>query len=187
MGLRARRWARRLFPVLALLVALAFLGRRFLPTDGGGDGRTDADFDELPRLRPAEAVDHVGERAVVCGRVVETRYLPEVQGAPTYLNFEAPYPDQPFTALIWGRHRTAFPGPPERAYRGTRLCVAGTIESYEGDPRIEVRTPSQLRVGGAASPVRSPAARPGTRRSGAAPAASSAPGPAWPCWTACAG
>lgn len=145
--MKGRRLARRLVPVLALLVAVAFLGRRFLPAGGAVDGWSVDDFDSVARVAPAEAGAHVGERAVVCGRVVEVTYLPEVRGAPTYLNFEAPYPDQPFTVLIWGRDRGAFPAPPERAYRGSRLCVGGTIETYEGDPRIEVTAPAQLRVG----------------------------------------
>lgn len=144
--MKGRRLARLLVPALALLVAVAFLGRRFLPAGGAGDGWSVADFDSVARVAPAEAGAHVGERAIVCGRVVEGTYLPEVRGAPTYLNFEAPYPDQPFTALIWGRDRSAFPAPPERAYRGSRLCVGGTIEIYEGDPRIEVRSPDQLRA-----------------------------------------
>lgn len=144
--MKGRRLARRLVPVLALVVALAFLGRRFLPAGGADDGWSVDDFDSVPRVAPAEAGAHVGERAVVCGRVVETSYLPQVRGAPTYLNFEAPYPDQPFTALIWGRDRAAFPAPAERAYRDSRICVGGTIETYEGDPRIEVRSPVQLRA-----------------------------------------
>lgn len=144
--MKGRRLARRLLPVLAVLVAVAFLGRRFLPAGGTDEGWSVDDFDRVARLAPAEASAHVGERAVVCGRVVEGSYLPEVRGAPTYLNFEAPYPDQPFTALIWGRDRGAFPDPPERAYRGSPLCVGGTIETYEGDPRIEVRSPDQLRA-----------------------------------------
>lgn len=144
--MKGRRLARRLVPALALLVAVAFLGRRFLPAGGGDDGWSVDDFDSVARVAPAEADAHVGDRVVVCGRVVEGSYLPGVRGAPTYLNFEAPYPDQPFTALIWGRHRGAFPAPPERAYRGSRLCVGGTIKTYEGDPRIEVRSPDQLRA-----------------------------------------
>lgn len=151
--LRDWRW---LFGVLAALSAVAFLGRRFLPDGGGGTPAPGAG----PTLRPAEASSHVGETATVCGDVAEATYLAGVDGRPTFLNFGGRHPDQAFTAVIWGEHRRAFDAPPERAYRGARLCVAGRIATHEGVPKIEVRGPGQLRVGSAA-PARSGRSGPG--------------------------
>lgn len=133
-----------LLPVLALVVALAFLGRR-IGVFQGSDGAPPSG--DLPVLAPAEARQHLGEHARVCGRVADARHVPGVRGQPTYLNFGGPYPDQLFTAVIWGRNRGEFDFAPERGYRRADLCVTGRIEEHEGMPQIEIRDPGQVEVG----------------------------------------
>lgn len=131
--------------LLAALLAGAFLLARVVGSRGGGPGVPSAADPELPVYTPEQAAAHVGERALVCGRVADAAYPEGVRGRPTFLNFERPYPDQPFTAVIWGRDRSKF-GRPEVAYRNVGLCVAGRIGEHEGTPRIELRDPRQLRV-----------------------------------------
>jgi site-specific recombinase XerD len=46
------------------------------------------------KLTAAEAKDHVGETATVCGSVVSTRYATGTKGQPTFLNLDKPYPNQ---------------------------------------------------------------------------------------------
>ena len=55
------------------------------------------------KLTVAEAGQHVGETATVCGVVASGRYSERTRGRPTFLNLDKPYPDQVFTILIWGR------------------------------------------------------------------------------------
>lgn len=145
MALRALRDWRWLLPVVAAASLAAFLARRHL-LPGAGRGAA-VEPGDGPTLRPARAASHVGETATVCGRVVEAAFLSRVDGRPTFLNFGGRHPNQAFTAVIWGEHRRRFDAPPERTYRGARLCVAGRIEEHEGVPRIEVREPGQLRPG----------------------------------------
>lgn len=78
--------------------------------------------------------------------MVATDYARDVTGRPTYLNFGRPFPEQAFDVVVWGRYRGSFPAPPEVAYRRERLCVLGRISRHEGVPRIEIRSPEQLRV-----------------------------------------
>ncbi len=113
-----------------------------------GRGLWGAEPDLAPALPiPAtEAKDHVGERATVCGEVVGARYLSGLRGRPTFLNFEEPYPEQPFTVVIWAEARSRFDEPPEVTFRRRRVCVTGTIESYRGTPQIVVEEPSQIRI-----------------------------------------
>ena len=92
---------------------------------------------------PAEALDHVGQRARVCGDVVSARYAASAQGQPTFLNFGRPYPNQDFTAVIWGSARPEFPYPPE-SLRGQTVCVRGLITTYQGTAQIVVSHPSQI-------------------------------------------
>lgn len=120
--------------VVVLLAVAVLVGR----LDGGGpDGAW---------IPATEAGRHVGERGTVCGEVVSTRYAPSTNGEPTFLNLERPYPNQIFTALIWGDDRPRFDRPPEEHFRDRRICVTGTIGSYRGVPQIIVRRPDQIEI-----------------------------------------
>src|SRR5712691_1690912 len=83
----------------------------------------------------AEAKDHIGETATVCGNVVSTRYTASTKGQPTFLNLDKPYPNQIFTLVIWGSNRSKF-GRPEVEYNEKRICVTGKIIAYRGVPEV---------------------------------------------------
>ena len=93
-------------------------------------------------LGTADAASHVGESATVCGKVAGTKYADEVNGAPTFINLDAPYPRQVFTALVWGRSRENFASPPEAT--SGHICVHGRISVHNGVPQIIVNDPSQI-------------------------------------------
>jgi hypothetical protein len=95
-------------------------------------------------VAPTDAINHVGQKAEVCGVVSSAKYAPKVRGAPTFLNIGAPYPNEDFTAVVWGTTRARFPSPPE-TLQGTRVCVSGVISVYRGKPQIEVADPAQIR------------------------------------------
>lgn len=95
-------------------------------------------------ISAAQARDHVGEKATVCGEVVGTHYAASSRGSPTFLNLDEPYPKQIFTVVIWGNDRPKF-GNPESTYKNTHMCASGLIDSYRGVPQIVAREPGQLR------------------------------------------
>ena len=95
-------------------------------------------------ITPAEARSHVGSRRTVCGTVASATYASGSRGQPTFLNLDRAYPNQIFTALIWGQNRSEFGSPPESIYRGQDICVVGLIEWYDGEPEIVVTGPSQI-------------------------------------------
>jgi hypothetical protein len=97
------------------------------------------------KISPAEAKNHVGERATVCGNVVSTRYATRSKGSPTFLNLDEPYPRQIFTILIWGSDRLNF-GEPETKYANKKVCVTGLIKDYSGTPEIVVSDPHQIEI-----------------------------------------
>lgn len=94
-------------------------------------------------LRPEQAAEHVGERARVCGVVASAKFATSSRKQPTFLNLGTPYPQHIFTALIWGKDRSAFPYAPE-SLMGEEICVQGTIAGYRGKPEIIVTHPSQI-------------------------------------------
>jgi len=94
-------------------------------------------------LSTAEAKEHIGEVATVCGTAVSTRYASSTKGRPTFLNLDKPYPNQVFTIVIWGSARDKF-GRPEVEYNEKRICVTGKIAEYRGKPEIVADDPTQI-------------------------------------------
>lgn len=116
--------------VVKILTLPALLGLCALPANA-------ADFG------PEDAARHVGETGTVCGVVASAKFDAELQSQPTFLDFGKPYPDQAFTAVIFGADRTKF-GSPETALRGKRVCVTGKIQAKSGVPEIILNDPKQL-------------------------------------------
>ncbi|MGE3511163.1 MAG: DNA-binding protein [Vicinamibacterales bacterium] len=94
-------------------------------------------------IGPEAAREHLGEEVQVCGMVASAKYATRSRGQPTFLNLGRPYPVHIFTALIWGRDRSAFPYPPE-SLAGQPICVRGVIVVYRGKPEIIVTDPTQI-------------------------------------------
>jgi hypothetical protein len=94
-------------------------------------------------IAPADAVNHVGQRARVCGKVVSSKYAQSSRRSPTFLNLDKPYPNQALTAVIWGDARPRFKTVPE-LLQDHSICVTGTITLYKGRAEMEVSDPGQI-------------------------------------------
>ena len=94
-------------------------------------------------LTAAEASGHVGENATVCGVVASSKYAATSRSQPTFLNIDKPYPDEPFTVVIFGSDRPKF-GQPDVALQGKRVCATGKIQLYRGKPEVVVHDPGQI-------------------------------------------
>ncbi len=97
------------------------------------------------KLTAAEAKDHVGETATVCGIVVSTRYAASTKGQPTFLNLDKSYPNQIFTIVVWGSDRSKF-GRPEVEYNEKQICITGKIAEYRGVPEIVAADRGQITI-----------------------------------------
>jgi len=95
------------------------------------------------QLSAEDAARHVGETATVCGVVASTKFDAHLRSRPTFLDFGRPYPDQVFTAVIFGANRAKF-GTPETTLQGKHVCVSGSIREYRGRPEIILSDPGQL-------------------------------------------
>lgn len=104
-------------------------------------------------ISASNAKSHVGEAATVCGTVASERTATTSRGKPTFINLDAPYPNQIFTILIWGENRMRFGALPQR---GSRTCATGTIQEYRGVPEIIVRNAGQLSGGSSSGKTAAP-------------------------------
>jgi hypothetical protein len=92
-------------------------------------------------ISAADAKNHVGENATVCGKVASERTATSSRGEPTFVNLDAAYPNQIFTILVWGDDRQKVGVLPRE---GSRVCAKGEIQVYRGLPEIVVRSSGQL-------------------------------------------
>ncbi len=137
---------KKLAIVLILLMILPLTS--VIGCDGGNESTpTATPTVESSGISWDEAKYHIGERATVCGSVVDTRYASTSNGSPTFLNIGKSYPDPDrFTVVIWGNDRSSFPSAPESYYSGETICVTGLITEYQGGVQIEASTPSQIQI-----------------------------------------
>jgi DNA/RNA endonuclease YhcR with UshA esterase domain len=99
------------------------------------------------KINAEDSYKYVGQTKTVCGVVASTFYSYRSRGHPTFLNLNKPHQNQILTIVIWGSDRGKFTNPPERFFKGKRVCVTGLIETYGGKPEIVVHDPSQIRIG----------------------------------------
>jgi hypothetical protein len=116
---------------LSLLAAFVVLGA---PSNALADASS---------IGAADAISFVGHVATVCGRVASAKYAVSTRGQPTLLNLDEPYPNQVFTAVIWGKDRATFSYAPESLAR-RHICVTGKIELYREKAEIVVSGPNQI-------------------------------------------
>jgi hypothetical protein len=94
-------------------------------------------------IAAADAKNHIGEQATVCGKVASERTATSSKGEPTFINLDSAYPNQVFTILVWGDDRKSVG---ELPHVGTQACVTGKIQDHKGVAEIVVRSSNQLRL-----------------------------------------
>jgi DNA/RNA endonuclease YhcR with UshA esterase domain len=123
------------FACLALGVGLVF-GALATSAAADDDTKTNA----VLEIKAAAAKDNVGKEASVSGTVAQ---ISKAQGL-VRLNLEKPFPNQPFTAVIFARHTNHF-GDLE-SFKGKKIEVTGKITEYRGRPQIILVSTNQLKV-----------------------------------------
>ena len=94
----------------------------------------------------AQAAHHMGETITVCDKVYGTKYLVSAGTQPTFLNLGAPYPNSPFTVVIFGKDRPHFKQQPEVYYDYKKICVSGLVKEYRGKPEMVVSAEGAIQV-----------------------------------------
>ena len=81
-------------------------------------------------LSPEDASSHINESATVCGPVASATYAAQAPMAPTFLDLGRPYPNQIFTAVIFGSDRPKFGT--EDFQKDQRLTPEPIIKARQG-------------------------------------------------------
>jgi hypothetical protein len=94
------------------------------------------------KIGTADAASHYDQEMIVTGRVAQVTIRPTV----TFLNLDKPFPDSPFTVVIFPKQRPLF-GDLD-ALRRKSIAVRGTIKKYNDKPEIILEKTNQLTVFG---------------------------------------
>jgi DNA/RNA endonuclease YhcR with UshA esterase domain len=93
-----------------------------------------------PIIPASEAKDHIGTNAVVTGKIVEVNKAERI----VRLNFDKPFPKQPFTAVVFASKTNLFPDLDQ--FKGKDVEVTGKIAAYRDRPQIVLESTNQLKV-----------------------------------------
>lgn len=89
-------------------------------------------------LTPAEAKIHIGEYAIVRGKVLGVHVT---QKGDVFLNFGAAFPNQLFTAVCF---QGAIPAADLTKLNGKSISVKGKIKDYNGQVEIVLESADQI-------------------------------------------
>ena len=108
----------------------------------------------LPKkIGAAQAKNYYDETMVVRGKVVRVTVRPNV----VFLGFDKPFPNTPFTAVIFEENVSQF-GDLQRL-QNQSVEVSGTITDYHDMPEIVLESTNQLTVVGSTEPAITPSAK----------------------------
>jgi DNA/RNA endonuclease YhcR with UshA esterase domain len=123
----------RMKPITLFAVAL------FL-TAAASQSRADETNTAAVIISAQQAGAHLGKQVTVTGVVAQVSFRPSL----VFLNFDKPYPDSPFTAIIRNSHTNEFDQ--LSALKGKSIAVEGKVKDYNGKPEIELTGKSQLKI-----------------------------------------
>ena len=89
------------------------------------------------------AGNYIGKEKTIEGKVVDV-YKSKTN--TLFINFEKPYPNSCFTAVVFSSDLYKFPENPEDYFEGKLIKVKGQIEDYEGKPEIILKSMTQIEV-----------------------------------------
>jgi len=127
---------RTLLPILAVLtLAIKLPGA---DTNAPAPSKTDASA--VLKIGTADATNYYDRVMIVTGRVAQVSIRPTV----TFLNLDKPFPNSPFTVVIFHGH-SSFYGD-ANALRGRAIEIKGKIKNYHDKPEIALDNTNQLTV-----------------------------------------
>ena len=114
------------------LVAGLALGAKLFAEDSNAPSHS--------KIGTSEAANYYDQVMIVTGKVAQVSIRPTV----TFLNLDKPFPDSPFTIVIFHGH-SSFYGD-ANALKGKSVEIEGKIKNYNDKPEIVLDNTNQLTV-----------------------------------------
>ena len=96
-------------------------------------------------VEACSAGKYLGKEIIVEGKIVDSFWYSKSN--TVFLNFEKPYPNQCFTAVIFKSSLDKFMENPEKYYLKKTVRIFGKVKEYNGRPEIILETPAQIEIG----------------------------------------
>ena len=97
------------------------------------------------KIVPAcQSMDYLNKKVIIEGYIIDG--YRSAKSNVIMLNFEKPYPDQCFTAIIFNADQDKFVEKPENYYLNKTVRVEGKIKQYKNRPEIILNSPQQIEV-----------------------------------------
>jgi len=97
----------------------------------------------LKVIDACQAGIYYGKEMIVEGKVIATY---RSKSDTVFLNFDKPYPNQCFSAVIFKSNQAYFVGKPEDYYLNKTVRIKGKIKDYQGKPEIILENSSQIEI-----------------------------------------
>jgi DNA/RNA endonuclease YhcR with UshA esterase domain len=98
----------------------------------------------LLKIGTGDATNYFNKEMIVTGKVAQVSIRPSI----VYLNMDKPYPDSPFTLIIFPSATNQFGN--IKALKGATVEATGKITDYHHRPEIVLDKANQLKVTGTA-------------------------------------
>ena len=118
--------------LICLLATTAFVTLPALAEDAKPDG--------VKKIGTTQAAKHYQETCIVTGKVAQVTIREKL----VYVNLDKPFPDTPFTGVIFARATNQF-GDLSKL-KGKDVEIKGRVEDYKGKVQIVLNTTNQLKV-----------------------------------------
>jgi hypothetical protein len=101
---------------------------------------------------PQEIVKHEGELISIEGCIVKASFNDRLKGKPIFLDMFAPYPNNPFSVVIWESNQAEFL--PALEYNKKMVRITGRLVRKKNQERlsIELHNPKQINILGPCKP-----------------------------------
>lgn len=88
-------------------------------------------------INTIQAKGYIGQKKTVCGTVVSTRIWKDNKAV--FINLDQKFPNQIFSATIWGNSIPNFSYEPASTLINRNVCITGIIDEYKNTPSIELK------------------------------------------------
>ena len=135
---------------LSILVVLTF-AIKLSAADTNAPTLSKINTSALLKIGTGEADKYYGQEMIVTGKVAQVTIRPAV----TFLNLDKPFPNSPFTVVIFHGHSSFFGD--ANALKGKTIEIRGKIKNYHDKPEIALDNTNQLTVLGSKISTNAPA------------------------------